>query len=148
MDPARLRKLLADVRRGRVSTRQALETLAHLPFQPVEAGLVDHHRALRQVLPEVILCQGKTEAQCVGIARAIVSKSGRLLATRASEGQARALLAEFGPAATWSEAARTVVGVLRKMLGWASKEELVTRKDNPVAGMESNLPKKKEGVER
>jgi integrase len=43
------------------------------------------------------------------------------------------------------EAARTVVGLLRKMLGWASKEELITRKDNPVAGMESNLPKKKEG---
>ena len=115
MDPARLRRLLADVRRGRVSTRQALETLAHLPFQPVEAGLVDHHRGLRQALPEVILCQGKTPAQCVGIARAIVSKSGRLLATRASEEQARALLAEFGSAATWSEPARTVVVEERRL---------------------------------
>jgi NCAIR mutase (PurE)-related protein len=109
MDPARLRKLLLDVRRGRVTTRQALEAIAHLPFESIGAGSVDHHRGIRQALPEVILCQGKTQAQCLGIARAIVAKSGRVLATRASVEQAHALIGEFGRAATWNEAARTVV---------------------------------------
>jgi integrase len=43
------------------------------------------------------------------------------------------------------EAARTVVTVLRQMFGWAIEENKLTRKDNPVAGMEKNLPKKKRG---
>jgi len=109
MDPARLRKLLTGVRRGRVTTREALEAIAHLPFESIRAGTVDHHRGIRQALPEVILCQGKSEAQCVSIARAIFAKSGRLLATRASAAQARALVTEFPEGATWNEAARTVV---------------------------------------
>ncbi len=41
------------------------------------------------------------------------------------------------------EAARTVVGVLRKMINWGIRERLLKRTDNPVAGMEDNLPKKK-----
>jgi hypothetical protein len=98
------------VRRGRVSTREALETIAQLPFQSLgEAARVDHHRAIRQHLPEVIFCPGKTVPQCVSIARAIVSRSGRLLATRASEAQARALVETFGRKAVWNEAARTIV---------------------------------------
>jgi len=109
MDPARLRKLLLDVRRGRVTPRDAIEAIAHLPFQSIGDGTVDHHRAIRQPLPEVILCQGKTVAQCVSIARSIVAKSGRLLATRASREQAEALLHAFGRDASWNEAARTVV---------------------------------------
>jgi NCAIR mutase (PurE)-related protein len=108
MDPARLRKLLTGVRRGRITTSQALEAIAHLPFESIGAATVDHHRGLRQALPEVILCQGKTKAQCVSIARSIVARSGRLLATRASEEQARALVETFEGAARWNEAARTV----------------------------------------
>ena len=109
MDPARLRKLLTDVRRGRVSTREALEAIAQLPFESIGAATVDHHRGIRQPLPEVIFCPGKTKAQCVAIARAIVARSGRLLATRAGEDQARALVEAFGREAVWNEAARTVV---------------------------------------
>ena len=109
MDPARLRKLLTGVRRGRVSTREALEAIAHLPFESIGSATVDHHRGLRQALPEVIYCQGKTKAQCVAIARAIFAKSDRLLATRASAEQAQALREAFGADATWNEPARTVV---------------------------------------
>ncbi len=109
MDPARLRKLLTGVRRGRVSTREALEAIAHLPFESIGAATVDHHRGVRQTLPEVIYCEGKSKAQVVAIARSIFAKSGRLLATRASAEQAQALREEFGRAATWNEPARTVV---------------------------------------
>jgi len=108
MDPARLRRLLTGVRRGRVSTREALEAIAHLPFESIGSATVDHHRGIRQALPEVIYCEGKSRAQCLTIARAIFAKSGRLLATRASGEQARALCEEFGASATWNEPARTV----------------------------------------
>ncbi len=109
MDPARLRKILAGVRRGKLTTREALESLARLPFEKAGPALVDHHRGLRQHLPEVILCEGKTVPQCARIARAIVARSGRCLATRASREQAEALVVAFGEAATWNEIARTVV---------------------------------------
>ena len=109
MDPASLRKLLRDVRAGRLSPAKALDELARLPFETAGPALVDHHRSLRQHLPEVILAQGKTAAQCVAIARAVARRSGRCLATRVSAAQAEALLAEFGGDARWNEAARVVV---------------------------------------
>ena len=109
MDPARLRRILNGVRQGRTSTRDALEALARLPFETAGPALVDHHRSLRQHLPEVILCEGKTDAQCARIARAIVARSGRCLATRVRPSAARALLEAFEGRAEWNEPARTVV---------------------------------------
>lgn len=41
------------------------------------------------------------------------------------------------------EAARTVLVVLRRMINWAIRERLLKRVDNPVSGMEDNLPKKR-----
>jgi NCAIR mutase (PurE)-related protein len=108
MDPASLRKLLENVRRGRLSPARALDELARLPFETAGQALVDHHRSIRQHLPEVILAQGKTVAQCVTIARAVVRKSGRCLATRVSPEQAEAMIEEFGDSARWNEAARVV----------------------------------------
>ncbi|MGE0114932.1 MAG: tyrosine-type recombinase/integrase [Steroidobacteraceae bacterium] len=42
-----------------------------------------------------------------------------------------------------TEAARTILGVLRHMLSWAIREGLVKRTDNPASDMERNLPKKR-----
>lgn len=42
-----------------------------------------------------------------------------------------------------TEAARTALGVLRQMVTWAIREDLVKRTDNPAADMERNLPKKR-----
>jgi integrase len=41
------------------------------------------------------------------------------------------------------EAARTVLTVVRKMLNWGMREKLIKKQDNPMSGMEDNLPKKK-----
>ena len=41
------------------------------------------------------------------------------------------------------EAARSAIGVLRKMINWAIDENLITRHDNPVTRMEASLPKPK-----
>jgi NCAIR mutase (PurE)-related protein len=140
MDPARLRKLLTGVRRGRITTSQALEAIAHLPFESIGAGTVDHHRGIRQALPEVILCQGKTKAQCVSIARSIVSRSGRLLATRASEEQARALMEAFEGQARWNEAARTVTVERARRNGSRSRRSRRTGHVLVVSAGTSDLP--------
>jgi hypothetical protein len=44
-----------------------------------------------------------------------------------------------------TEAARTVLSVLRQMIGWGIDEEKLKRTDNPASNMEKNLPKKKKG---
>jgi hypothetical protein len=67
---------------GRLSVADALESLRHLPFEDLGFAKVDHHRALRCGSPEVILCEGKTPEEILGIAKKIVSRGSNLLATR------------------------------------------------------------------
>ena len=139
MDPARLRRILEGVRRGRLSTREALESLARLPFETVGPATVDHHRGLRQHLPEVVLCQGKTAGQCVAIARSIVATSGRCLATRASSDQAAALIREFGATAEWNDLARAVVIVKRPRRGGKAGQGGRSRRATRAGGRGSVL---------
>ncbi len=60
----------------------ALDRLRHLPYEDLGFAKVDHHRALRAALPEVVLSQGKTAEQVVAIAERLVERSGRVLVTR------------------------------------------------------------------
>ena len=109
MDPSRLRSLLQRVRRGDATLREAFDAIAALPFESTPSATVDHHRGIRQHLPEVIFAQGKSIPQCVEIARVITAKSGRCLATRVSAEQVESLIAEFGERAEWNQLARTIV---------------------------------------
>ena len=67
MDEGALRELLTAVRDGSVSPDAALTRLARLPFADLGHTKVDHHRALRQGLPEAIYGPGKTPEQCAAI---------------------------------------------------------------------------------
>ena len=58
-----LRKLFEQVRKKRLSPDEAVERLRHLPFEDLGFAKIDHHRALRQGMPEVIFAQGKTPRQ-------------------------------------------------------------------------------------
>ncbi len=67
MDESVLRVLLADVRSGACSVEEAVRRLRRLPFADLGFARVDHHRWLRQGLPEAVYGQGKTPAQCSAI---------------------------------------------------------------------------------
>jgi len=84
MDAELLAELLEGVRRGRVSVQRALEKLRHLPFEDLGFAKVDHHRALRQGFPEVIMGEGKEAAQIAAIARAMQRRRANVLITRLS----------------------------------------------------------------
>jgi NCAIR mutase (PurE)-related protein len=104
MDPERLSRLLTDFAKGKSTVTGLLERLRTLPYEDLGFASVDHHRTLRQGFPEVIFCEGKTQAQVVAIARGLLKKGGPLLATRVEPATARALLnldrrARFHPAA-------------------------------------------------
>ncbi len=82
MDPDRLRELLEQVKAGGVGVDAALHELRNLPFADLGYARVDHHRALRQGMPEVILGEAKTPGQIGGIARQLVEAGQNVLVTR------------------------------------------------------------------
>ena len=91
MDEEQLAELLKGVRGGEVAVDDALERLRHLPFEDLGFAKVDHHRALRQGFPEVILGEGKEVADIAAIARAIRKRAVSVLITRLSEEKMDAL---------------------------------------------------------
>ncbi|MGA0983054.1 MAG: nickel pincer cofactor biosynthesis protein LarB [Ilumatobacteraceae bacterium] len=93
-DPDGLRDLLAGVRDGSVSLETAVEQLSRLPFAEVGEALVDHHRALRQGMPEAVYGPGKSPEQCVEIVGELLRHGdGPVLLTRATDAQAKAVIA-------------------------------------------------------
>jgi NCAIR mutase (PurE)-related protein len=86
---ARLRALLADVASGGLDVDGALAALA--PRGDLGFAQVDHDRALRCGVPEVVLCQGKEPAQAAAIARDILTRQPRVLLTRADPAHAAAV---------------------------------------------------------
>ena len=87
MNPESIRKLLEEVRQGNLTPDEAIAELRHLPFEDLGFAKVDHHRALRSGLPEVIFGSGKTPAQVAGIFKRLARHGRNVLATRASREQ-------------------------------------------------------------
>ena len=75
MDQNQLRSLLEQVREGAVDVDGALERLRHLPFEDLGFAKVDHHRALRHGMPEVVFGLGKTPEQIAQIALQLLERS-------------------------------------------------------------------------
>jgi hypothetical protein len=82
MHPDRLRELLELVRSGAVTPEHAMERLKAMPFEDLGFAKVDHHRALRKGLPEVIFGAGKTAAQIIEIAQRLNDGEQNVLITR------------------------------------------------------------------
>ncbi|MBV9035538.1 MAG: nickel pincer cofactor biosynthesis protein LarB [Acidobacteriaceae bacterium] len=93
MNAQQLQELLEDVREGRTPVNAALASLRDLPFEDLGFAKVDHHRALRHGMPEVILGQGKQPEQAAAIAKALLAKSPNLLLTRATAEMAERVMA-------------------------------------------------------
>jgi pyridinium-3,5-biscarboxylic acid mononucleotide synthase len=95
MDQDQLRLLLEEVRTGAVNVDAAVERMRHLPFEDLGWAKLDHHRALRHGLTEVIFGKGKTPEQIAIIAARLLEKSPNLLITRADESIAARLKHTF-----------------------------------------------------
>jgi NCAIR mutase (PurE)-related protein len=107
MTPQAIEALLNDVRDGRTDVVEALERLRHLPFEDLGFAKLDHHRALRTGMPEVIFAQGKTEAQVATIFARMAQAGGNVLATRATRAIYDAV-ANVEPRAEFQETARAI----------------------------------------
>ncbi|MBE0659488.1 MAG: nickel pincer cofactor biosynthesis protein LarB [Bryobacteraceae bacterium] len=82
MDRDQLKTLLEDVRSGASTIDDAIERFRHLPFERLPYATLDHHRAIRVGMPEVIFGKGKTPEQIAGIAERLLERSPNMLATR------------------------------------------------------------------
>ena len=84
MDGKYLKSLLEQVQNGGLDVEVALQRLRKLPFDDLGYAKIDYHRCIRQGVPEVIFCQGKTIAQIQGIVQRIAEHHGNILASRAA----------------------------------------------------------------
>ena len=94
MDESAVRRMLDDVRSGALSADDAVNRLRRLPYADLGFAKVDHHRVLRQGLPEAVYAPGKTPEQCAAIVAELLAEDdgGPVLLTRANEVQAAAAL--------------------------------------------------------
>lgn len=97
MDEQSLRDLVEGIQAGTVSPDAAVDRLRRLPFASAADGaaLVDHHRALRQGMPEAVYAPGKTPDHCVAIIGELLTHgAGPVLLTRTDAAQRDAVLAQ------------------------------------------------------
>jgi pyridinium-3,5-biscarboxylic acid mononucleotide synthase len=111
VDADALRALLDDVAAGRVGADDAATRLERLPFADLGYARIDHHRALRQGLPEAIYGPGKSPEACAGIVTELLTNgTGPVVLTRATTEQAAGALAanpggaSYGTTVVWRPA--------------------------------------------
>ena len=107
MTKQRLSEILAAVAAGSLTPDAALEQLRHFPVEELSYASVDHLRPLTQGFSEVVLCEGKTADQVLGICESLERSGGAFLATRADE-RMRGVLTERFPRAEANALGRTV----------------------------------------
>src|SRR5487761_2215031 len=95
MTEDQLRALLEDVRSGATDVDAALHRMRHLPFEDLGFAKVDHHRALRHGIPEVVFGLGKTSDHVVAIAGKLLERGGNFLITRTNPQMAERVIAEL-----------------------------------------------------
>jgi NCAIR mutase (PurE)-related protein len=103
-----LKQLLTAVQKKKISPDEALARLRHMPFEDLGFAKVDHHRAIRAGMPEVILASGKTPAQVAGIFKKLAAHKNNVLVTRATP-QHFAAVKKIARKAECHELARCIV---------------------------------------
>jgi NCAIR mutase (PurE)-related protein len=114
MDPVRLRQLLESIAGGKTPVDEGLTELQRLPYADLGFARVDHHRELRQGLPEVVLGQGKSVDQIVAIASRLIEAGQNVLVTRVEEDKAVRVQA-LVPELHYHALARTLTREVRKV---------------------------------
>ncbi len=108
MTEEEIARLLRAYKQGDVAEDEAVKAIAETPFEEMRFAEVDHHRELRQGMPEVIYAAGKTPEQVRDIFYSLYTHSqGNLLATRADRSHYEKVQ-EKVPAAVYDETARII----------------------------------------
>jgi len=108
MDTNDLKHLLNAIQSGDLSIDEGLERLRKLPFEDAGIAKIDHHRALRQGVPEVVLGEAKTAEQIATIMKHMTAHGDNVLGTRIS-GEKAAILSNYHPGGEYDPISRTFI---------------------------------------
>src|SRR5262249_28496971 len=95
MNEPQLRALFEQIREGAIDVEQAVSRVRHMPFEDLGFAKVDHHRALRHGMPEVVFGLGKTTDEILAISGALLERSPNVLITRVAQEAAGVVLEKF-----------------------------------------------------
>ncbi|HEY3488672.1 MAG TPA: nickel pincer cofactor biosynthesis protein LarB [Candidatus Deferrimicrobiaceae bacterium] len=109
MTPEKLKTLLKDVAAGKKSPDDAYENLSTMHYESLGDAHVDHHRAIRQGMPETIFGEGKSSAQILSIARAMRKAGSDVLITRIDEANGKVIRKHFREAVIHPKARCAVI---------------------------------------
>jgi pyridinium-3,5-biscarboxylic acid mononucleotide synthase len=108
LDEARLGELLEALATGQAPVDATLASIRDLAAaEDLSFAHLDHYRARRTGVPEVVYCDGKTTDQSLAIIGQMLGSAGRVLATRAGQETAAAVLAAY-PDAQYHPLARVL----------------------------------------
>ncbi len=130
--------LFARVQSGELSPEEALQKLRWQPLEAIvdpngEIAQLDHHRLMRQGLPEFVFAEGKSPEQTAGIMAAMVEKHGVALASRAGEAHFQAVKLQL-PQAVYDPMSRLItVGALPTLQAGCPLVVAAGTSDLPVA---------------
>lgn len=85
MNFSQLKEILEQFKNGDITLEETFRVIKGLPFESIGVSHIDHHRELRQGIPEVVFAEGKSTEEVVEIATAIFNKTGKVLITRAND---------------------------------------------------------------
>lgn len=77
MDQKELMKLLNAVKDGTIEPEAVLSKIKTAPFEDLGYAMIDHHRGIRQGVPEVIYGRGKTADQICGIVEKMLENGSK-----------------------------------------------------------------------
>lgn len=108
MDINAIKSVLKSVQKGETSVTSAMSLLKHLPFEDISFARVDHHRELRQGLPEIVFAANKSPEETLGIIKTILRKSAKALITRVAESHLYLLKESLDARLDFNRQARTI----------------------------------------
>lgn len=112
MDKRELHELLIGVSEGTVSVDEAETFLRQAPYEDLGFAKVDHSRALRQGVGEVIYGAGKSAEQIIAISRSLLEAGQKsVLVTRIDEDKAQQIATSMPQFCYYESARLAVVGV-------------------------------------
>jgi len=115
MKSEQIKKLLEDVKTGKINIDQAMEKLKSLPYEDLGFAKIDTHRAFRRGFPEVIFCEGKTPEQVQKIVERMTVDNQTVLAMRADKPVVTAVKKITDKARYYQQARAIVIGEIPKI---------------------------------
>jgi pyridinium-3,5-biscarboxylic acid mononucleotide synthase len=82
MDKTKLESILSDLYDQKISPKDVIEQIATLPYENLDFAKIDHHRSLRNGLPEVIYGKNKNKNQLISIINSVYKSKNDVLVTK------------------------------------------------------------------